>query len=72
MELGGDRYAIEWTGPTPLCGVGFNMQVTDAKEYAPNKNIGAWLTSVPVAGVDWTDFFRLSATANDVFYRVGY
>jgi lysophospholipase L1-like esterase len=71
-ELGGDRYSIEWTGMPPRCGVGFNMVVTDAKEYAPNKLLGAWLTSVPLVGVDWTDFFRLSHASDDVFCRVGY
>ncbi len=72
VELGNDRYAIEWTGEPPKCGVGFNMVVTDAKEYAPNKQIGAWLTSVPLVGVDWTDFYRLSATDDAVLVRVGY
>jgi hypothetical protein len=71
-ELGGDRYAIQWTGQPPKCGVGFNMLVTDAKEYAPNKDIGAWLTSVPLVGVDWTDFYRLSDADDDLFCRVGY
>ena len=71
-ELGGDRYAIEWTGPVPKCGVGFNLLASDAKEYKPNQFTGAWLTSVPLVGVDWTDFFRLSASADDMLYRVGY
>ncbi len=70
-ELGGDRFAIEWTGAIPACGIGLDMLVTDAKEYAPNKTLGAYMTSVPRVGTDWVDFYRL-ATQPGVFVRVGY
>jgi hypothetical protein len=71
-ELANDRFVIEWTGSIPRCGIGFNMVVTDATEYAPNRTSAAWLTSAPLVGVDWTDFYRLSAKVDDVFCRVGY
>lgn len=70
-ELGGDRFAIEWTGTVPACGVGLDLLVTDAKEYAPNKTLGAYLTSVPRVGSDWVDFYRL-APSSGTFVRVGY
>ena len=71
-ELGADRYAINWQGQPPASGVGFDMLVTDATEYAPNKTRGAWLTAVYGVGTDWVDFFRLSDSEQGVFYRVGY
>ncbi len=52
--------------------MGSGDSIPARKAYKPNQFTGAWLTSVPLVGVDWTDFFRLSAGADDVFYRVGY
>ncbi len=71
FELGGDRFAIEWTGMVPACGIGLDMLVTDAKEYAPNKTLAAYMTSVPRVGSDWVDFYRLSPSSG-TFVRVGY
>jgi lysophospholipase L1-like esterase len=71
-DLGGDKYAIEWTGRPPACGVGFDMLVTDTKEWKPNQQIGLYLTSVLNVGDDWLDFLRLSGKQRGIFCRVGY
>ena len=71
-DLGGDRYAIQWSGKPPECGVGFDMFVTDAEKWLPNQQNGVYLTSVLNVGDDWVDFLRLSQDQAGVFCRVGY
>ncbi len=71
-DLGGDRWAITRRGKTPECGIGFNMFVSDAVEYAPNKPTGAYLTTVLAVGTDWVDFLRVTAGQQGIFCRVGY